>query len=478
MTTGDTGSPRGGSPLDLDPETMRKVGYQVVDRIVQHLTEMDTEPAWDFLTREEGERRLREPVPEKGTPLEELIPVLYRDVLAYAGRIGHPRFFAFVPSAVTFAGVMGDFIAAAHNPFVGTWLGGSGPSMLELVVMDWIRDMLGLPPGSGGLLTSGGSAATVMAMVVARQATGVATEDAIIYTSDQTHVCVPRAAWIAGFPKPAVRTLPTGDRYRLDPDHLARTVESDRKSGKHPFMVVANAGATNTGDVDPLPELGELAARESLWFHVDAAYGGFARITKRGRKALAGMETADSWVLDPHKWLFQGYECGSLLVKNPDLLRETFQIFPEYMQDVRLGEEQPNFGDRGIQLTRTSRAFKIWLSLKNLGLDAFRKAVDRSLDLALLAEQRIRNDPGFELLSPARLGVVCFRIAADGVPEGDLESRNREVLTRLNQSGYAFLSSTRLQGKFSLRLCILSHRTTEADVHGVLDRLRELGDIG
>jgi glutamate/tyrosine decarboxylase-like PLP-dependent enzyme len=462
--------------LDVDAETMRRVGYEVVDRVVHHLTRMEEEPVWRMLPRPEGERLLREPVPESGASMEELIPTLEHDVLAHAGRIGHPRFFAFVPSAVTFPGLMGELLANAYNLFVGTWVGGSGPSMLELVVLEWIREMLGLPEGTGGLLTSGGSSAMVMAVVTARDARlDNRTDGAVIYASEQTHSSAERAAWIAGFPREAFRYLPTGSDYRLDAEVLRDAIREDREAKRKPFLLVGNAGSTNTGSVDPLEELAGVCRDEGLWFHVDAAYGGFAAITERGRATLAGLDAADSWVLDPHKWLYQGYECGSLLVRRPQELQKAFHFTADYMQDVELGEERPNFCDSGLQLSRSARAIKVWLSLKHLGLDAFRRAVDRTLDLTLLAEEVLESDPEFEVLSPARLGVVCFRYRSPGGKAGDLDEQNREICSRLNEGGYAFLSSTKLRGRFSLRFCILSHRTTEADVRGVIDRIRELG---
>ncbi|HYV50704.1 MAG TPA: aminotransferase class V-fold PLP-dependent enzyme, partial [Dongiaceae bacterium] len=459
---------------DTDPEAMRRAAHQALDLIIDHISGLSSEPAWNVLPRAEGETRLREPVPETGTPLEVLLPRLRNDVLEHRARVGHPRFFAFIPSAPTFPSVLGDVLAAGFNPFVGTWLGGSGPSMLELVVLDWFREMLGLPETTGGLLTSGGSSATIMAFVAARHA--LLDDDvtrAVIYASSETHSAVERAAWITGFSRGALRKLPADASYRLEPDRLRAAIGEDRARGLRPFMIVGNAGTTNTGAVDPLAEMGRLAREEQLWFHIDGAYGGFAALSARGRELLSGLETADSWVLDPHKWLYQGIECGSVLLRRPDLLRDAFHIMPDYLQDIDRGDAEPNFADRGLQLSRNARALKVWLSVKAFGLGAFRRAVDRSLDLALLAERTISEHHDFEVLSPAGLGIVTFRI----VPRGGrftADDLNRAVLDRLNASGYAFLSSTRIRGCYALRFCILSHRTTAADVTGVLARLIEL----
>jgi len=468
--------PREPSFLDMDPETMNRLAHRVVDEVLRHLTTMESEPAWRMISRGEGEARFREPVPETGRPLEDLLDRARHEILGNVGRIGHPRFLAFVPSAVTFPGVLGDVLVAGMNPFVGTWVGGSALTMLELVVVDWIRQMLGLPEGAGGLLTSGGSEATLLAVVTARDTHLTAGLDrAVIYASDQSHSCVPRAARIAGFPRERFRSLPAEVDGRLDPDRVRRAIREDAGRGLAPFLLVGNGGTTSTGSVDPLGELAAVAREAGLWFHVDAAYGGFAALTERGRAALAGMEAADSWVFDPHKWLYQGYECGSLLVREPRRLRETFRATADYLQDVDLGEREPNFGDAGLQLSRTSRALKVWLSVSHFGLAAFRAAVDRTLDLALAAERDLERDPRFEVLSPARLGVVCFRLHPPGAGAAALDALNRDVLVRLNRSGFAFLSSTRVAGAFALRMCVLSHRTTRADLRGVIERIADLG---
>ncbi len=461
----------------MDPETMRRIGYAAVDRAVDHLSRLEEQPAWTMLTRSEAEARIREPVPEAGRPLEALMERAERDVLAHGVRLGHPRFLAFVPSAATFPGVVAEILAAAHNPFVGTWVGGSGPTMVELTVLDWIREMTGLPEGAGGLLTSGGSAANLMALVAARHARlEDRTAGAVIYASDRTHTAITRAAWIAGFAPDAVRLLPADSGDRLDPGRVAEAVGADRAAGRRPFLVVANAGTTSTGAVDPMGDLAALCRREDLWFHVDAAYGGFAAVTDRGRKLLAGMEEADSWVFDPHKWLYQGLECGSVLLRRPEELARAFDLHADYLQDVKLDEERPNLADRGLQLSRSFRALKVWLTVGHFGLAAIRREVDRTLDLARFLEARVREDPAFELLSPARLGVVCFRLApAAGEDDAAVEARNRAALEALNAGGYAFLSSTRAGGRFALRVCILSYRTREEDLAGVLDRLRAGG---
>ncbi len=460
--------------LEIDPEEMRRLGYAAVDRIVAEFRRQDAGPAWSMISREDGEALLREPLPETGTPLDALMERVDRDVFGHRARVAHRRFFAFVPGSPTYVSMLGDILTAGFNPFVGTWLGGSGPSMLELVVMDWFREMVGLPEGAGGLLTSGGSAATLIALTAAREAKlGSDASGGVLYAADQTHACVERAAKIAAIPHYRKITADAG--FRMDMAALEAAVTRDRAAGLRPFAVTANAGTTNTGSVDPLSAIADFCRRENLWLHIDAAYGGFATLTDRGREALRGIDRGDSWVLDPHKWLYQGIECGSVMVARPEDLRAAFRVRPDYMLDVDRGGERVNFADYGYQLSRTSRAVKVWLSLKHHGVAEFRKVVDRMLSLAVFAEERLRHCGDFEILSPARLGIVCFRLTRPGLSEAVLEEWNDAAQAAVNDSGYAFLSSTRLAGRYTLRMCIMARTTEEADVAGVIERLREEG---
>jgi glutamate/tyrosine decarboxylase-like PLP-dependent enzyme len=247
-------------------------------------------------------------------------------------------------------------------------------------------------------------------------------------------------------------------------------------------MVVASAGTTNTGSVDPMHEIAELCAAEDVWMHVDAAYGGFAVLTESGRRALGGVERADSVTLDPHKWLFVPFECGCLLVRDPHRLKAAFQIFPEYLADVQSGHEAVNFADYGEQLTRYSRAVKVWMSVRYFGTDAIRDAIDRGMALARRLEQRVRETPGLEIVSPARFGIVCFRAQPGHVDPADLDALNERVLARVVGEGRYFISSTRLRAAFSLRACILGFRTAEEDIDGlvraVADAARDLHAAG
>ena len=456
-------------PLELDAEEMRRLGYRAVDLLVDRIASLDEGPAWRGATRAEMEERLREPPPEEPADPEELLTRLQEDVLAFAGQHDHPRFFGFVPSCPTWPGVIGDFIASGANLFAGTWLQSAGPSTAELVVIDWFRQWLGWPPQTSGILVSGGSQANLTALACAREAVpGAKSERAVVYLSTEGHSSVPRAIRVLGFRAEQVHLVPVDDLHRIRPEALDAAIKADVAAGRQPFAAVGNAGSTNTGAVDPLEELADVCRANRIWFHVDGAYGGFAMLTERGRAALRGLERADSATLDPHKWLYQPYEAGCVLVREGTRLEAAFHIMPDYLQDTLVGGRDVNFADRGIQLTRSARALKLWLSLKYFGVDAFRTAIDRSLDVAAHAQSVVEETSELELMTPAMLGVVCFRRRYEGVGELEVETRNADLAERLRESGEGLVSSTRVGDRFALRICVLNHRSGEEDVERVL----------
>jgi aromatic-L-amino-acid decarboxylase len=456
-------------PLELEPEAMRRLGYRAVDLLIDRLVGLDDGPAWHGADRAELEERLREPPPEGPEDGELLLERLAVDVLPFAGHHDHPRFFAFVPSCPTWPSILGDFLAAGSNIFAGTWLQSAGASTAELVVIDWFRQWLGWPPQTSGILLPGGSQANLTALACARDTTpGGRSSDAAIYVSSQGHSSVTRAIRVIGFDDDQIREVPVDGAQRMQTEALAAAMEADRATGRRPFLVVANAGATSTGAVDPLDEIAALCAEGDVWLHVDAAFGGFAVLTERGRKWLRGIEAADSITLDPHKWLYQPYEAGCLLVREGTRLGDAFQIMPDYLRDTAVEGRDVNFADRGIQLSRSARALKIWLSVKYFGVDAFRAAIDRSLDVALHAQELVEESSGLELVSPATLGIVCFRRRFEGLDEAGLEQANAELAHRLADSGEGMVSSTRVDGRYALRMCVLNHRSGPQDVERVL----------
>ena len=467
--------------FDSDPESMRRDGYRVVDWLVDRFTRLPSGPLGRELSREETEKLLREAMPEHPAGFERVFEEYTSKVAPYAMHLDHPRFFAFIPSAPSFASVLGDMLAAGTNVFAGTWLESSGPSQVELVVIDWFKQMLGLPESAAGLLVSGGSVANLTALAVARRA--VLNDDptgAVVYLSEQAHASIDRALRILGFSEGQLRRVATDAEYRLDPRELARCIREDHDAGSRPFAVVASAGTTNTGAVDPLGELADIAAEHRLWLHADAAYGGFGALTERGRALLAGIERADSVVLDPHKWLYCPFEAGCVIVRQGSRMRETFRILPEYMKDVAREEREVNFCDYGLQLTRSFRALKVWMGVKTYGARSFRQTIDRCLDLAEYATLLIADLPWFELVTRPQLGILTFRYVPPGLPrtaqgEDFLNRLNRDLVARIISSGKLMLSSTRLGARQVLRLCMLNHRTRKQDVREALRLIEEFG---
>jgi aromatic-L-amino-acid/L-tryptophan decarboxylase len=361
---------------------------------------------------------------------------------------------------------MADTLASGFNVFSGSWLGGSGSVALELAVIDWLRQWCGLPETAGGLFVSGGSMANLTAIVAARHAKlNDRIEGAVVYYSDQTHSSVDRAWRVAGFQPEQIRRIPSDPRHRLPLDELSRRIAQDRAAGLRPFAVVANAGTTNTGAIDPLPEIAEISKTENLWMHVDGAYGAAAALCDRGRALLQGLERADSLSLDPHKWLFQSMECGCVLLRDASILKAAYRIMPEYLADVHRNVSEVNPCDYGIQLTRGFRALKLWMSVQYFGLDAFRAAMERGFALAEFAESKLRSMPRWEIVTPAQMGIVTFHH-----PSADYEQLHDAMLAE----GFALATSTVLKGRAVLRLCTINPRTTEDDIARTLDHIDRL----
>lgn len=408
---------------------------------------------------------LREPIPNQGEPLLEILQQFQEKIAPYAIRPQHPRFLAFIPGAPTFVAVLGDWLAAVSNFFCGVWLEASGPAQIEILVLDWFKELLGYPAEAQGILTSGGSEANLLALVVARERLAYSDrERAVLYLSEQRHWSVDRAARIMGLRPEQLHPL----GYRLEAAALENAIEDDRRAGKLPWAVVASAGTTNTGFVDPLDELAACCRRQGLWLHVDAAYGWPAVLVEPGKVLLRGIADADSITLDPHKWFAQTFDVGCVLVRDGGLLARTFAMRPEYMQDVVPAADEINFADHGLALTRRFRALKIWLSLKVLGLDWFRGLVQHCLTLAQYAELLLVRTGRFVIVTPPHLSILCFRHVPPGASDEEADRVNLALCDQLRATGRAFLSTTRVEGRVALRMCFVNWRTTAADVEEIV----------
>lgn len=447
--------------LGMEAEQMRRLGHRVVDIVVDRLINRDSEPA--ILTGEADEllAQLGGPIPHGPLDPEESLRLLAEVAFTHQQRGDHPRYFARVPGPSSFGAILGDWLGTGFNAITASWTGGSGPATLELVVIDWLRQLLGLPTDYEGVLVSGGSHASLTAFAAVQAQRGTGT----VYLTDQTHSSLPRALKVLGFTDSQIHILPSDNQFRMPVPTLRDAIAGHRRAGARPLMVIGTAGTTNTGSVDPLPELAAVCEAEEMWLHVDAAYGGPGCLIASGREVLKGIELAHSLVLDPHKWLFQPYDAGCLLIR-PGMLEPNFAMNPEYLRDVTAGTGEVDFRNRGLELTRRTRAAKLWLSLRTYGVDRFREAVDRGLTLAREAQEYLSADPErWEIIMPAQLGIVCFalRDASDGEHE--------ERVRLLSESGYACISSTRLKGRTVFRLCTINPLTSTGDVVGTIDRL-------
>lgn len=469
------------STWDWSADEMRRIADRVADLVVEHLARLPEEPVFRPYPSELAQALVSAPPPERGVTPDQILDEFAELIEPYPFGNGHPRFFGWVNSPPAPMAVFGEALAAAMNPSVA---GGNHAAVwIEHQVLEWFKSIFGLPSAARGLLVSGGSMATLTALAVARHSAtdGAVRTDGIqgqqaplaVYMSEEGHSCIRKAVELLGIGSRYLRTIGVDGDYRMRPDALESAIRSDLAAGLRPMAVAASAGTVNSGAVDPLPEILEICRRQRVWCHVDAAYGGPAILTERYRGLLAPLAEADSVALDPHKWLFVPIEAGLVLVRDGAAMREAFSLVPPYLRtDDRVGGigGPPWFSEFGFQQTRGFRALKVWMALKRHGLDGYREAIDRNLDLAARLAQRIEGRRELELVA-AGLSIVCFRVAPVAMA-GDaaaLESLNRAVLEDIQLGGQVFLSSTVLEGRFCLRACIVNPRTSAGDVDAVVD---------
>ena len=448
--------------LRLDAERMRELGYWVVDRVVEHIEQLDRLPA--LVTGDEQALRqaIDRGIPQQSHDVQADLQLLADVVLANQQHGDHPRYFARVPGPSSYPAVLAEWLGTGMQSIASSWVGGSGPTTIELTVLDWLRDAIGLPTTSEGILVSGGSMANVTAFIAARTHIG----DGVFYISDQTHASIARGLRSMGTPASHIRTIPSRADFTMDVEAVSAAIEFDINAGLRPAVIVATAGATNTGTVDDLNALADLAARHTMWLHVDGAYGGPAAISVRHQHLFAGLERVDSFSMDPHKWLFQPYDVACVWVREPGVLERAFAMYPEYLADLRRGNV--DLHNRGLELSRRSRALKLWLTLRAYGTETISRAIDRGVALAEYAERVIAADPTLEVVCSARLGIVNF------AARGRDDAAHSRAAAAITESGYAAVSSTVLRGRTVLRLCIINPRTTTADIDETVKRLSDL----
>ena len=459
--------------LELQGEPLRRLIDAATERILAHIESLPRQPSADVAGGVELAHSLVEGLPEEGTPAEPLLDLLFDRLVPKSFNTAGPGYLAYIPGGGLPHAAVADLIADSVNRYVGVFAAAPGLAQLEENVVRWFCAIAGLPATARGVLTSGGSLANFSAVVAARA--DRLPEDFLsgtLYVSDQTHHAVEKSARLAGFPAGSVREIESDERYRIRPDALARAIAADRAAGRSPFLVVGNAGTTNTGAVDDLSALADLARNEGLWFHVDAAYGGFFLLTEEGRRRMAGIERADSIVLDPHKGLFLPYGTGALLVRDGETLRRAHAQSADYLPESPEDPDLPDYHLLSPELSRDFRGLRVWLPIKMHGIGPFRRNLEEKLALTRWATERLRAIPDLEILAEPQLSIVAFRLRPPGTPEPDLDRLNRALLARVNARGRVYLTGTLLRGRFAIRICVLSFRTHRDRMEEGLEDIR------
>ncbi len=471
--------------MELNENELRQMGERVVDFITRYLLALDERPVTPpGITPESLHALLDEPLPWEAQGAGRALDDFVNKVAQNAAGVGHPRFFAWVRSSPMAAAVYAEALAAALNNSVAVWEGAPSATEVERRVIEWFKEMSGYAPTAAGLLTSGGSIANLTGLLAARTALdphvrfeGLAGKPPMtVYATHESHLSVRKAAEMMGIGRRYLREVAMDAELRMSPENLRRQIKDDLDAGLRPMAVVATTGTTNTGACDDLAALGAVCRDMGVWFHVDGAYGGWANLVPDRRHLVDGLTYADSFVLDPHKGLMMPYEVGCILVKDPEILYQTFASYAEYLPNSRFDDPTApfNFRDYGPQLSRGFRALKIYLALKTYGVRAFADEIARQYALCDQMVERIREARDFEMVAPAPLGTVAFRYVGEGADDEEhLNRLNRDILARIRERGNVFMAGTQIGGTVALRLCFLSHRTGEADLDFVLGEIRE-----
>ena len=452
---------------------MQAMGEAVVTRAVAHLATLADQPSRGDIDVAELCRALREPVPEEGTALEPLLDQLFNDLIPRSFTTPGPGYLAYIPGGGIYPAALADFIANATNRYTGVWLAAPALVQLESNVLEWLRDWMGFPAGTAGLLTTGGSMAMFNAIVCAReQRLGEDIRAGTLYVSTQAHHCIDKAAKLAGIRADRVRAIAVDGQFRLRPDALAQAIAADRAAGLRPFLVVSSAGTTNTGAVDPLDAIADLAAREGLWHHVDGAYGAFFHMVPELRPLLAGLPRADSLTLDPHKGMFLPYGTGALLVRDGEVLRGVHSSTAGY-----LPPNQDEFYDPaqyGPELSRGFPGLRVWLTMKIFGAAKYRAAIAEKRELAVWAAEQVARIPGVVIDAAPQLSLFAFHL--EGPALTTIEAQNeatRALVERVTLRGKVMLTGCTVGERFLARVCVLSFRTRRAMIETCVQHLRE-----
>jgi len=426
-------------------------------------------------TDDKGLGLLDAPIGEEGMPLARVMALLEREVLRPGANPASGGHLAYIPGGGLYQAAIGDFIAAVSDKYAGVFFAGPGAVRMENLLVRWIADLVGYPPSAAGAIASGGSIATLAAVCAARDAHGIAGAQvarAVVYLTTQAHHCLQKSLRIAGLGQATLRNVAMDDGHRMRPDALAEAIAADRNAGLEPWLVVASAGTVDTGAVDPLDAIGAVAGRERCWYHVDAAYGGFFLLTEHGRRTLAGIERSDSVVLDPHKGLFMPYGAGVVICREASTLVAAHEYSGAYMQDAVRDPSEISPADLSPELTKHFRGLRMWLPLMLAGVRPFRAALEEKLLLARYFHAEARA-LGFEVGPAPDLSIVTYRWAPPGATLERANAINQQIVETVRHDGRIFLSSTMLDGRFTLRMVALAFRTHRRTIDLALRILRE-----
>jgi aromatic-L-amino-acid decarboxylase len=469
---------------DFPPSELVREGRVILDWIAAYLGEPERYPVLARVRPGDILRSLPPSPPAHGEALEAIIRDFETRILPGITHWNHPGFFAYFSISASIPGILAELLIAALNVNGMLWKTSPAATELEQLALDWLRQLLGMQPGWFGIINDTASISTMLALAAAREARpelqirerGMAGRPDLpvlrVYTSVQAHSSVDKAALALGIGLENVVHIDADEQFRMHPDGLARAIDGDRARGLLPIACVATVGTTSTTSIDPVPAIADICARERLWLHVDASYGGAAAVVPEMRGVLDGVERADSLVVNPHKWLFTPIDCSAFFTKRPEVLRRAFSLVPEYLV-TREQDEVENLMDYGVQLGRRFRALKLWMVIRAFGVEGLADRIRAHCRLARQFAGWVESDPAWELMAPVPFSLVCFRYAPGGMAEADRDRRNESILHAVNATGDVFLSHTRLGGHFTLRLAIGNIRTEQRHVELAWRRLRE-----
>jgi len=470
--------------LEVSGDELRRLVDLAMDYVSSHIDSLPEQPVWNTDKADEVARAVDQSIPQRGRAFEEILDEVFDCYVPVSYNTASPGYLAYVPGGGVPHAAIADLIADCINRYVGVWIAAPALAQIESTVIRWFCDLVGYPQKAGGFLTSGGSLANWTAIVTARRCRlGDEFAKATLYTSNQAHHSVVKAAVLAGLPATNVRQIDVDSEFRVRIDSLERKMKQDRSDGWTPLAIVGHAGTTNSGAIDDLQSLADVAVNQNVWFHVDAAYGGFFLLTERGHEVMKGIERSDSITLDPHKGLFLPYGTGCLLVRDLDQLKEAHQVSADYLPIM---QESPDFVDIceiSPELSRDFRAFRIWLPLQMLGIDPFRENLDEKLDLAQWAAGELRElnqeiDDELEIVAQPHLSILAFRLLRAGLNETELTTLNENFRQSINSTRRVFLSSTTLRGSYVIRICVLCFRTHIEQMQQCMSEIRRaIGEL-